>query len=94
MSEAAENDNKNIRIISILKPEKVFSGNPAAFLEITFQVDKEGPYFPVTIMRKQVSDENIIKVARHYLHMQAQRLAEQTASWKLTDEEYKAIAPQ
>ena len=90
-------DSANIKIVSIsveMPPND--PGMPDDYAKVVFQIEKHGPTYPVYVQRHVVSDDNIIRVARHYLHMQAQRIVEATASWRLSDDDYEkiAVAPQ
>jgi hypothetical protein len=86
-------DPTKIKVISVVEemPASV-SAMPADYAKVTFEIEKHGPEFPVYVYRRDVSDENIIRVARHYLHGTAKLIAEATASWGLSDEEYQQIA--
>jgi hypothetical protein len=84
-------DIREIKVLSLGAPESDPFGRPEMMAKVVFQVCKDGPEFPILVSRKEVSDEHIILVARHYLHMQASALAEATASWRLRDEEYKKM---
>jgi hypothetical protein len=92
----ADLNQREIKIVSISTPEaeEVPYSNPAMVAKVVFQIRKDGPKFPVYVGRDIVSDENLIRVARHYLHVQAHDLAEATAAWRLSDEEYKQAVPQ
>ena len=96
MSELNKLDEREIRIFSITAeaPPDV-PGRPGswAWAKVVFKITKNGPEFPVFVDRKVVADENLIRVARHYLHMQTQTLAELTVSWRLSDEELQQIVP-
>jgi hypothetical protein len=90
-------DSAKIKVISIsveIPPD--YTGMPDDCAKVVFQIEKHGPTYPVYVQRHVVSDDNIVRVARHYLHMQAQRIMEATASWRLSDDDYKkiAVAPQ
>jgi hypothetical protein len=86
-------DPNRIKIVSIT-PEvpRDASGRPSDWAKVIFQIPNGGPEFPVYVLRTHVTDENIIRVARHYLHMQTRQIADSTASWRLSDDDYKKIA--
>jgi hypothetical protein len=89
-------DPRKIKILSITAPETSPYGmpnDPIMWAKVIFQIDKDGPEFRV-VGRDQAADENIIRVARHYLHVQAAQLAEATDSWQLTDDELRQAAPE
>jgi len=83
----------DIKIVSIGQPDEAHFDRPAQWFKVVFQIRKNGPTFAIYIGRDIVSDENIIRVARHFLHMQASAIVSATAAWRLTEEEFgKAVA--
>jgi hypothetical protein len=86
-------DIAKIKIISVtgeIPPGN--SGRPEDYAKVIFKIDKYGPEFSVYVYRPNVSDDNIVRIARHYLHMQAHLIAEATAPWRLSDDDYNQIA--
>lgn len=93
MSELTKLDRRHIKVLSISEEvSPAGPGQPADWAKVVFQIGRGGPEFPVFVDRTTFSDENLIQVARHYLHVQAHRLAEFIASWRLSDEEYQRLA--
>jgi hypothetical protein len=89
----SELDPTKIKLLSITAEMPAgSSGRDEDYAKVVFKIEKYGPEYPVYIYRPNISDENIIRVARHYFYMQMQRLADSTVSWKLSDDEYKRIS--
>jgi hypothetical protein len=85
-----------IRIVSITHGEapKGVSGDPKQFTKVLFELGPGCADFPVYVARGRVSDENIVPVARHYLHMIASDLADAISSWKMNDAAFHAAVSQ
>jgi hypothetical protein len=89
-------DVNRIKIVSITAPDKPpygMSGRGEHWAKVVFQIGGFGVEYPVYVSR-DVADDSIIRMARHYLHMQAVELAESTASWKLSENEIEGLLPQ
>ena len=88
-----ELDPLKVRIASIVEElPHGSSGHPRDYAKVVFKVGPHGPEFPVYVHRAHVSDENLIRVARNYFHLQIRGILEATASWKLSDADYQKIA--
>ncbi len=88
-------DQRDIKIVSIAEPrqDEVPDIQPRLMAKVTFRIRGHGPEFPIFVRRDLVSDEDLISVARHYLHMQTRNIADATASWRLSDEDYQRVVP-
>ncbi|MGO8865349.1 MAG: hypothetical protein ACLQME_02500 [Alphaproteobacteria bacterium] len=85
-------DEREIRITSIASEVPPgMTGKAADWAKLTFKIGALGPDYPVYVDRRNVADEHLVRVARHYLHMQTHRLGESTVSWRLSEEEYKQL---
>ena len=86
-------EQRGIKVLSVAAPETDKFDDPKHLAKVVFGLGEDLPEFFVLLSRRQVSDENLIRVARHYLHVQMQALAEATASWRLSDAEYQKLVP-
>jgi hypothetical protein len=93
MSDANKLEPGQVRIVSIAHPETAEFGHPKDWANVVFKIRKDGPEFSVLVDRRNVADENLTRVARHYLHMQMREVVQATESWRLSDAEYQEAVP-
>jgi hypothetical protein len=86
-------DPNQIKVLSITPeiPPDVSGGSPNQWLKILFRLGPGWPNFPVFVNRGNISNDNVVRVARHYLHMLSKALAETTAPWQLSEAQLVAI---
>ncbi|MGH6679387.1 MAG: hypothetical protein ACREDL_10785 [Bradyrhizobium sp.] len=88
-----ERDPLRVRIVSIVEElPHGSSGQPRDYAKVVFKLGTQGPEFPVYVHRAHVADEDLIQAARHYFHLQIRGIADATASWKLSEAEFRKIA--
>jgi hypothetical protein len=66
------------------------------YTKIEFEIDRGEFSLPLRLpmlVPGRVDDAAVVAVARSYLAHTLQRLAEQTANWKLTEEQFRELVP-
>jgi hypothetical protein len=88
----ADERNWPVRIHSIQETE--IGRLKDKYVEVRLRVERPHVPFDVPfLLPKDVDDASIIPLVRNYFHRSMKALAEQTASWELSEEDVQALSP-
>ena len=74
--------------------EAVSDSDRGNFVQVTFRIGSDAGHFylPVLVNRDEFDEADLTKVARSVLHQMLDALSQQTAGWKLTEQELQQLS--